>query len=123
VLEMLRRHGVKGGVGKIMEYYGDGLKNLSAMDRHVIANMGAELGATSTVFPSDHETYRFLKAQGRPGDWVEIISDKDCKYDLNEEIVLDGLEPLIALPSSPGNVVPVREVAGRPVGQVVIGSS
>ncbi|MDF0717040.1 aconitate hydratase [Muricauda sp. 334s03] len=123
VLEMLRRYGVKGGVGKIMEYYGDGLKNLSAMDRHVIANMGAELGATSTVFPSDHETYRFLKAQGRPGDWVEIISDKDCKYDLNEEIVLDGLEPLIALPSSPGNVVPVREVAGRSVGQVVIGSS
>ncbi|KAB7531493.1 aconitate hydratase [Flagellimonas olearia] len=123
ILEMLRRYGVKGGVGKIIEYYGDGLKNLSAMDRHVIANMGAELGATSTVFPSDHETYRFLKAQGRPEDWVEIISDKDCKYDLNEEIVLDGLEPLIALPSSPGNVVPVREVAGRPVGQVVIGSS
>lgn len=123
VLEMLRRYGVKGGVGKIIEYYGDGLKNLSAMDRHVIANMGAELGATSTVFPSDHETYRFLKAQGRPEDWVEIISDKDCKYDLNEEIVLDGLEPLIALPSSPGNVVPVKEAAGRPVGQVVIGSS
>lgn len=123
ILEMLRRHGVKGGVGKIIEYYGDGLKNLSAMDRHVIANMGAELGATSTVFPSDKEVYRFLKTQGRPEDWVEIISDKGCEYDLNEEIILDDLEPLIALPSSPGNVVTVKEVSGRPINQAVIGSS
>ncbi|ETN97094.1 aconitate hydratase [Zhouia amylolytica] len=123
ILEMLRRHGVKGGIGKIIEYYGDGLKSLSAMDRHVIANMGAELGATSTVFPSDNRTYRYLKAQGRAEDWVEIISDKGCEYDLNEEIILDDLEPLIALPSSPGNVVAVKEVSGRSVNQVVIGSS
>ena len=123
ILEMLRRHDVKGGVGKIIEYYGDGLKHLSAMDRHVIANMGAELGATTTVFPSDDETRRFLKSQTREDDWREIIADDDCKYDLHEEIILDELVPLIALPTSPGNVVPVSEVAGKSISQVVIGSS
>ena len=123
ILEMLRRHDVKGGVGKIIEYYGDGLKHLSAMDRHVIANMGAELGATTTVFPSDEETRRFLKSQTREDDWREIIADDDCEYDLHEEIVLDELVPLIALPTSPGNVVPVSEVAGKSISQVVIGSS
>ncbi|RFN58220.1 aconitate hydratase [Marixanthomonas ophiurae] len=123
ILEMLRRHDVKGGVGKIIEYYGEGLKHLSAMDRHVIANMGAELGATTTVFPSDIETKRFLKSQEREDDWREIIADDDCEYDLHEEIVLDELVPLIALPTSPGNVVPVSEVAGKKISQVVIGSS
>ena len=123
ILEMLRRHDVKGGVGKIIEYYGDGLKNLSAMDRHVIANMGAELGATTTVFPSDDETKRFLKAQKREDDWVELLADEGCEYDLHEEIVLDDLVPLIAKPTSPGNVVPVSEVAGKEISQVVIGSS
>ncbi|HUH29413.1 aconitate hydratase [Gelidibacter sp.] len=123
ILEMLRRHGVKGGVGKILEYYGDGLKNLSAMDRHVIANMGAELGATTTVFPSDGEIKRFLKSQGREEDWIELVADEGCEYDLHEEIKLDELVPLIAQPTSPGNVVAVSEVAGRPIGQVVIGSS
>jgi aconitate hydratase len=123
ILEMLRRYDVKGGVGKIIEYYGDGLKELSAMDRHVIANMGAELGATTTVFPSDDETRRFLKSQGREKDWSEIKADKDCSYDLEDEIVLDDLVPLIALPTSPGNVVPVTEVEGRKINQVVIGSS
>ncbi len=123
ILEMLRRHDVKGGVGKIIEYYGDGLKHLSAMDRHVIANMGAELGATTTVFPSDEETKRFLKSQTREDDWREIIADQDCEYDVHEEIVLDELVPLIALPTSPGNVVPVSEVAGKKISQVVIGSS
>ncbi len=123
ILEMLRRHDVKGGVGKIIEYYGDGLQYLSAMDRHVIANMGAELGATTTVFPSDEETKRFLKSQDREKDWVELVADKGCEYDLHEEIILDDLVPLIALPTSPDNVVPVTEVAGRPIGQVVIGSS
>lgn len=123
ILEMLRRHGVKGGVGKIIEYYGDGLKYLSAMDRHVIANMGAELGATTTVFPSDSETKRFLKSQGREGDWTEILADEACTYDLEDTIVLDELVPLIALPTSPGNVVPVEEVEGKPISQVVIGSS
>ncbi|MAZ28463.1 MAG: aconitate hydratase [Cytophagaceae bacterium] len=123
ILEMLRRHDVKGGVGKVIEYYGDGLKHLSAMDRHVIANMGAELGATTTVFPSDDETRKFLKSQGREEDWVELLPDAGCEYDLHDEIVLDDLVPLIALPTSPGNVVPVTEVAGKPISQVVIGSS
>lgn len=123
VLEMLRRHDVKGGVGKIIEYYGDGLKNLSAMDRHVIANMGAELGATTTVFPSDGETKRFLKSQDREGDWTELLADEGCTYDLHDEIILDDLVPLIAKPTSPGNVVPVSQVAGMPISQVVIGSS
>ncbi|MDR6301600.1 aconitate hydratase [Mesonia maritima] len=123
ILEMLRRHDVKGGVGKIIEYYGDGLKHLSAMDRHVIANMGAELGATTTVFPSDEETKRFLKSQTREEDWREMIADEGCEYDLHDEIILDDLVPLIALPTSPGNVVPVSEVAGKKISQCVIGSS
>ncbi|UQD57160.1 aconitate hydratase [Flavobacterium sp. K5-23] len=123
ILEMLRRHSVKGGVGKIIEYYGEGLKHLNAMDRHVIANMGAELGATTTVFPSDEETKRFLISQNREADWIEIIADKDSTYDEYEEIILDQLVPLIALPTSPGNVVPVSEVAGKSISQVVIGSS
>jgi aconitate hydratase len=123
ILEMLRRHNVDGGVGKIIEYYGPGLDHLTAMDRHVIANMGAELGATTSVFPSDHQTRKFLKQQGREKDWVEILADKDCSYDLHDEINLSELEPLIACPSSPGNVVPVREVAGLEVFQTMIGSS
>ncbi len=123
ILEMLRRHDVKGGVGKILEYYGDGLNNLSAMDRHVIANMGAELGATTTVFPSDAETKRFLRSQDREEDWIELVADEGCEYDLHEELRLDELVPLIAQPTSPGNVVAVSEVAGKPIGQVVIGSS
>jgi len=123
ILEMLRRFDVKGGVGKIIEYYGEGLKHLSAMDRHVIANMGAELGATTTVFPSDGETLRFLKSQGREKDWTEILADEGCSYDIDHEILLDELVPLIALPTSPGNVVAVREVEGKDISQVVIGSS
>lgn len=123
ILEMLRRHDVKGGVGKIIEYYGDGLKHLSAMDRHVIANMGAELGATTTVFPSDQETKRFLKSQKREEDWIELLADEGCEYDFHEEIVLDDLVPLVALPTSPGNVVPVTEVAGKSISQCVVGSS
>jgi aconitate hydratase len=93
------------------------------MDRHVIANMGAELGATTTVFPSDNETKRFLKSQEREDDWRELVADEGCEYDLHEEIILDELVPLIALPTSPGNVVPVSEVAGKSISQVVIGSS
>lgn len=123
ILEMLRRYDVKGGVGKIIEYYGPGLEELSAMDRHVIANMGAELGATTTVFPSDQETRRFLRSQDREEDWKELLPDEGCSYDLEDEIILDELVPLIALPTSPGNVVPVREVEGREIGQAVIGSS
>ena len=123
ILEMLRRHDVNGGIGKIIEYYGPGLKHLSAMDRHVIANMGAELGATATVFPSDHMTKAFLKQQGRENDWQVIKADRGAKYDEYDEIDLSTLEPLIALPSSPGKVVPVREVAGREIYQAMIGSS
>lgn len=123
ILEMLRRYDVKGGVGKIIEYHGEGLAQLSAMDRHVIANMGAELGATATVFPSDNETRRFLKSQGREADFIPLEADDGCTYDLEDEILLDELVPLIACPTSPGNVVPVREVAGKPISQAVIGSS
>ncbi|MRG87429.1 aconitate hydratase [Salinibacillus xinjiangensis] len=123
ILELLRRYDVKGGVGKVIEYYGPGLKNLDAMDRHVIANMGAELGATGTVFPSDNEIKRFLKEQDREEDWIELVADKGATYDLEEEINLSEVEPLVAKPSSPGNVVPVKEVAGEPIYQSYIGSS
>ncbi len=123
ILEMLRRHDVDGGLGYIFEYFGPGLDNLRAMDRHVIANMGTELGATSTVFPSDAEVKRFLEDQGRGEAWVELGADEDAEFDRIEEINLSDLEPLIALPSSPGNVVPVREVAGQEIYQSYIGSS
>ena len=123
ILEMLRRRGVQGGVGKIIEYFGPGLECLSAMDRHVIANMGTELGATTTVFPSDDAVRRFLKTQGREVDWVPIFADDNAGYDETDEIDLSTLEPLVALPSSPGNVVPVKEVAGREIYQAYIGSS
>jgi predicted aconitate hydratase len=123
ILEMLRRHSVKGGVGWILEYYGPGLDALSAMDRHVIANMGAELGATTTVFPSDQEVLRFLRRQGREKSWRELLADPDAAYDEHETIHLPDLEPLIACPTSPDNVVPVREVEGREIYQSMIGSS
>lgn len=123
ILEMLRRHDVDGGVGRIVEYYGPGLAGLSGMDRHVIANMGTELGATTTVFPSDEVTRTFLRSQQRENDWSAIHADDDAAYDEHEEIDLSKLEPLIACPTSPGNVVPVREVAGREIYQSYIGSS
>ena len=122
ILELLRRHGVRAGVDRIIEYYGPGLRGLSAMDRHVIANMGAELGATSTVFPSDDEVRRFLTAQGRETDWIELVAP-GAAYDAHERIDLATLEPLVALPTSPGNVVPVREVAGHEIYQAYVGSS
>jgi aconitate hydratase len=123
ILEMLRRHGVSGGVGKIIEYYGPGLTGLTAMDRHVIANMGAELGATTSVFPSDAGTRTFLTAHGRAADWRALSADAGCSYDDHDEIDLSRLEPLIAKPSSPGNVVPVAEIAGEEIYQAYIGSS
>ncbi|WP_271408050.1 aconitate hydratase [Pseudomonas sp. Q1-7] len=123
ILEMLRRYDVSGGVGKIFEYHGDGLECLGAMDRHVIANMGAELGATTSVFPSDSAVKAFLTSRGREADWSELLADPDAAYDEEVEIDLTSLEPLIACPSSPGNVVPVSEVAGKPVHQCVVGSS
>ncbi|MEK5393253.1 aconitate hydratase [Margalitia sp. FSL K6-0131] len=123
ILEMLRRHGVKGGVGKVIEYYGPGVQTLSAMDRHVIANMGAELGATGTVFPSDEEIKRFLIEQGRENDWSPLEVDEGATYDIDEELNLSEVVPLIAKPSSPGNVVPVSEISGTPIYQSYIGSS
>ncbi|MGO9614166.1 MAG: aconitate hydratase [Dissulfurispiraceae bacterium] len=123
ILEMLRRYDVKGCVGKVVEYYGPGVKNLSATDRETIGNMGTELGATSSIFPSDEKTREYLMAQGRGRAWAELIADEDAEYDHYDEIDLSSLEPLIALPSSPGNVVPVRQVAGIKVDQVILGSS
>jgi aconitate hydratase len=123
ILEMLRRHGVKGGVGRIIEYHGPGLASLSAMDRHVIANMGAELGATTSVFPADEQVRAFLESEGRGDEFTALTADPDAGYDVTDEIDLAGVEPLIAKPTSPGKVVPVREAAGEPVFQVVVGSS
>ena len=123
VLEMLRRYDVKGCKGMVIEYSGPGLECLSAMDRHVIANMGTEMGATTTVFPSDGETRRFLASQDRAGQWRELAADPGAEYDLRDEIDLSSLEPLIALPGSPGRVRRVREVQGRPIYQAYIGSS
>lgn len=123
VLEMLRRHGVKGAVNRVLEYHGPGLASLTAMDRHVIANMGAELGATTTVFPSDEAVHEFLRSEGRESDFRSLRADDDARYDLEDEVDLSALVPLIARPTSPGNVVSVRDVAGLRADQVVIGSS
>src|SRR5699024_5524933 len=117
ILEMLRRHDVDGGVGRIIEYYGPGLEHLSAMDRHVIANMGAELSATTTVFPSDAEVKRFLAGEKRAKDWQELQADEGCEYDVHDTIDLSALVPLIAKPTSPGNVVAVSELAGDSLSQ------
>jgi aconitase (EC 4.2.1.3) len=122
ILELLRRLTVKGGVGKIFEYFGEGIKELSVPERATITNMGAELGATTSIFPSDEITRAYLRAQGREEDWVEILPDPDAEYDEIIEIDLSQLEPLIACPHSPDNVVPVSEVEGIKVDQVVIGS-
>lgn len=122
ILEVLRRLTVKGGVGKIIEYGGPGIKSLTVPERATITNMGAELGATTSVFPSDEKTREFLRAQGRLKAWKPLEADKDAIYDEVIEIDLNTLEPLIACPSSPDNVKKVREVAGTKVQQVAIGS-
>ncbi|WP_461832495.1 aconitate hydratase [Aquifex sp.] len=122
ILELLRRLTVKGGLGKIFEYFGEGVKELSVPERATITNMGAELGATTSIFPSDEITRAYLKAQGREADWIELLPDPDAEYDEVIEINLSELEPLIAQPHSPDNVVPVREIEGIKVDQVVIGS-
>ncbi len=122
VLDLLRRLTVKGGVGKIFEFAGPGVKTLSIPERATIANLGAELGATTTIFPSDERTLQFLRAQQREGDWIPLEPDPDAGYEEVIEIDLNQLEPLIAKPSSPDNVVPVREVAGLEIRQVCIGS-
>jgi aconitate hydratase len=123
ILEMLRRHDVKGCVGKIIEYYGPGVASLSATDRETIGNMGTETGATSSLFSSDDRTREYLVAQGRGDSWIPLAADEGAEYDEQEEIDLSKLEPLIAAPSSPGNVVRVRDVAGIKVDQAIVGSS
>ncbi len=123
ILEMLRRYDVKGCVGKVVEYYGPGVSSLSATDRMTIGNMGTELGATSTVFPSDERTRKWLSAQGREKDWQELQADPDCIYDEYDEIDLSTVEPLIACPTSPGNIKRIKDVAGTKVDQVIVGSS
>jgi aconitate hydratase len=122
ILEVLRRLTVKGGVGKIIEYGGEGILNLSVPQRATITNMGAELGATTSIFPSDDVTLAFLKAQGRADDWVELLADGDAKYDELVEIDLSKLEPLAAQPHSPDNVETVGKIGGIKINQVCIGS-
>jgi aconitate hydratase len=122
ILELLRRLSVRGGMGKILEFGGPGVKRLSIPERATIANLGAELGATTTIFPSDTKTLEFLKAQGRKKDWTPLEPDKDAEYDQVVEIDASELEPLVAQPSSPDRVCSVREVIGKEVRQVCIGS-
>ena len=122
ILEMLRRLTVKGGVGKIIEYHGEGVKTLSVPERATITNMGAELGATTSVFPSDERTKEYLRMQGRENDWIELKAEEGAPYDETMEINLSELEPMIACPSSPDNVKKVSEVEGIPVAQVLVGS-
>ncbi len=122
ILELLRRLSVKGGVGRIMEYGGPGVALLPVADRFTAANMGAELGATTSIFPSDELTRRYLTAQGRGDAWRELSADPDAHYDEVIEINLDELEPLIAQPHSPDKVVKVRDLKGTRVQQVCIGS-
>ena len=121
-LEILRILSVKGGVGAIIEWGGEGVSTLSVPERATITNMGAELGATTSIFPSDEVTRAFLEAQGRGADYVLLSSDPDAQYDKIIDIDLSALEPLIACPHSPDNVVPVRQIAGTKVDQVCIGS-
>ncbi len=122
ILEVLRRLTVKGGVGKVMEYTGPGVATLSVPQRATITNMGAELGATSSVFPSDERTRDFMRAQKREADWAPLGPDPDATYDEELTIDLATLEPLIAQPHSPDSVVPVREAAGTECLQVCVGS-
>ena len=121
-LEILRILSVKGGVGAIIEWGGPGVQTLSVPERATITNMGAELGATTSIFPSDEQTYLFLKAQGREEDYVPLSSDEDAHYDRIIEIDLSALKPLIACPHSPDNVVPVESLKDTKVDQVCIGS-
>lgn len=122
ILAVLQRLSVKGGVGKVIEYGGEGVATLSVPERATITNMGAELGATSSLFPSDAVTRTFLTAQGRPNDWVELLPDEDATYEQTITIDLSTLEPLVAKPHMPDNVATVREVGPIKVNQVAIGS-
>ncbi|MBI2847090.1 MAG: aconitate hydratase [Chloroflexi bacterium] len=122
ILELLRRLTVKGGTGKVIEYGGDGVASLAVPQRGTMTNMGAELGATTSIFPSDEQSRIFMRAQGRVKNWRPLSADPDAKYDEVVEIDLSSLDPLIAKPSNPDNVVPLKEVEGIPVAQVAVGS-
>jgi aconitate hydratase len=122
IIELQRRLTVKGGVGKVFEYGGPGVPGLTVPQRATITNMGAELGATSSIFPADEQTRTFLKAQGRESDYRPLAADAGAAYDEEIDLDLAGLAPQVSLPSSPDNVRPVRELVGTPVAQVCIGS-
>ncbi len=122
ILELLHRLSVKGGVGKVVEYFGPGVENLTVDQRTTICNMGAELGATASIFPSDEQVRHYLTAQGRESDWSSLSADPDAAYAEVIELDLSALEPLIAKPSMPDEVVPIADVAGTPVAQVCVGS-
>lgn len=122
ILEMLRRVGIKGGLGKVFEYVGPGAATLQVSERATITNMGAEMGATTSIFPADEQVHQFLISQGREADFTEILPDADCSYDEEMEIDLNKLEPLCACPNQPDNVKPLREVEKKKVQQVFIGS-
>jgi aconitate hydratase len=122
ILELLRRFSTKGNVGRIFEYSGDGVESLQVPERATITNMGAEMGVTTSIFPSDDVTRRFLRAQRRESDWIELKADPGAKYDQVEEVNLEKIEPLAAVPHSPDNVKTVQELSGMEVDQVAIGS-
>ncbi len=122
ILYLLKKLSVKGGINKVFEFTGSGVSSLHVSERATITNMGAELGATTSIFPSDNITYEFMKLQKRESDWVEIVEDKDAIYDQSIEIILDSLEPMVAQPHSPDNVLKIRDIAGKKVDQVAIGS-
>ena len=122
ILEMLRRLTVKGGTGKIFEYFGEGVAGLSVPERATITNMGAEMGATTSLFPSDGMTRAYLKMQGHESSWRALAPERDAAYDQVVELDLSTLEPMVARPQSPDNVCPISEVEGTPVDQVCIGS-
>jgi aconitate hydratase len=122
ILTLLKKLTVKGGVGKIIEYGGEAVKGLNVTERATITNMGAELGATTSVFPSDEKTFEYLKAQGRENDWLELKADADAEYSEIIELDLSSVKPMIAQPHSPDNVVSIKEIAGKKVNQVCIGS-
>jgi aconitate hydratase len=122
ILKVLQLLSVKGGVGKVIEYAGPGVLSLTVPERATITNMGAELGATTSIFPSDQQTREFLKAQGREDDWIPLVADEDAVYDEEIELDLSTIEPMIARPHSPDNVVSVVEEEGTKVDQVAIGS-
>ena len=122
ILEMLRRVGIKGGLGKVFEYVGEGAAGLEVAERATITNMGAEMGATTSIFPADEHVRKFMRAQGREDQYVEMIPDADAEYDGEMELNLDELEPLIACPHQPDNVMPLKDAEKKKVQQVFIGS-